>query len=99
MGEIELMSITALPADSASATPSEPNRTFSTSGVSGTMMMTASASVATSRAVSQAVPFIPSGTPLRLCRNMVCPAAARCSAMGRPMMPSPINPTFMIVSP
>ena len=39
IGEIELMSITILPCASPSATPFAPNSTFSTSGVSGTMVM------------------------------------------------------------
>ena len=52
-GEIELMSTTILPPDRPSATPSLPNRTFSTSGVSGTMMMMISAFSATSLPLAQ----------------------------------------------
>ena len=93
------MSTTVLPSPSASATPSSPNSTFCTSGVSGTIRMITSAFSATSRADLHAVPGIPSGTPLRLCRNIVCPPLARCSAIGRPMMPRPMNPTFMLTLP
>ena len=56
IGEIELMSITTLPALNPSATPLAPNSTFSTSGVSGTMVMMNSAFCATSLALAQLVP-------------------------------------------
>ena len=50
-GEIELMSMTSLPFDRPLATPFSPNSTFSTSGVSGTIVMIASAFSATSVAL------------------------------------------------
>ena len=55
IGEIELMSITVLPAERPSATPAEPNRTASTSGVSGTMTMTTSAFSAACLALAHSV--------------------------------------------
>ncbi len=54
-GEIELMSTTVLPFDRPAATPSSPNSTASTSGVSGTIRKTMSACLATSAAVAQRV--------------------------------------------
>ena len=55
-GEIELMSMTSLPLLNPSATPSLPNSTASTSGVSGTMRMMTSAASATALALSRALP-------------------------------------------
>ena len=55
IGSIELQSTTVLPLARPAATPSSPNSTFSTSGVSGTMMKTMSACFATSAAVAQTV--------------------------------------------
>src|SRR6266704_3076306 len=52
MGEIELMSMIVLPRASPEATPSGLNNTFSTSGVSGTMMMMVSAASASDLRVS-----------------------------------------------
>ena len=101
-GEIELMSMTSFPAERPLATPFSPNSTFSTSGVSGTMVMTTSAFSATSVAVAQAVmpsACMSAGTPDRLVRNSSWPALRRFSAMGRPMSPRPMNPTFMARSP
>src|SRR5271166_5096638 len=99
IGEIELMSTTTLPALSPSAIPSLPNRAASTSGVSGTITMTMSARAATSRPELQ--PIAPAssssfGRAPRLRRNSVCPAACRCVAIGRPMMPSPTKPTLLM---
>ena len=54
IGEIELMSMTILPGFRPSATPSAPNSTASTSGVSGTMTMTTSERSATSFADAHA---------------------------------------------
>jgi hypothetical protein len=53
IGEIELMSTTTLPLPMPCATPFSPNSTASTSGVSGTMVNTTSASRATAAALSQ----------------------------------------------
>src|SRR3954453_6383721 len=101
-GEIELMSTTVLPGESPSATPPGPNSTFSTSGVSGTIVITTSACSAASRPEAHAPPpFSASsdGTALRLCRNNSCPPFWRCPAMGRPIMPSPMKPIFTTVAP
>ena len=48
IGEIELMSTTVLPLDNPAATPPSPNKTRSTSGVSGNIKKTISARCATS---------------------------------------------------
>ncbi len=55
IGLIELMSMRILPGLKPSAMPSAPNTTASTSGVSGTMVMTASQRSATSRGEPQAM--------------------------------------------
>src|SRR5258706_5585912 len=99
IGEIELMSTTIFPFDRPSATPPAPNNTFSTSGVSGTMVMMMSAFCAASLALAHPVPpaAVNSwGTPLRECRKSLCPPLIRLSAMGLPMMPRPINPILLI---
>src|SRR5258706_7497920 len=84
---------------SASPTPPAPNNTFSTSGVSGTMVMMMSAFCAASLALAHPVPpaAVNSwGTPLRECRKSLCPPLIRLSAMGLPMMSRPINPMLII---
>src|SRR6185369_2549516 len=97
------MSTTTLRAPSpgiASAMPPAPNSTASTSGVSGTIVKTTSAARATSAALAQRradVAAIASGTRLRVWTKSWWPASARCSAIGVPMMPRPMNPTFMVV--
>src|SRR5262245_22585402 len=98
MGEIELMSMTSLPFDRPSATPPLPNSTFSTSGVSGTMMITASEFFATAAGDSQIVAprcVRSAGYLPRVLTKSLWPAASKCPAMGVPIMPSPMNPTFM----
>src|SRR3569623_3365270 len=93
------MSTTSLPLEMPLATPSWPNSTASTCGVSGTMMMTASASSATSLADLQATPpaAISSGaTGATSCRRTLWPAARRWPAIGRPMVPSPMKPMSII---
>ena len=92
------MSTTILPAERPSATPSSPNSTASTSGVSGTMMMMTSACSATSLAEPQATPPASS----QLLRHAAAreqksswPPFMRLQRHGRPMMPRPMNPTFM----
>ncbi len=50
------MSTTVLPRESPCATPSSPNSTASTSGVSGTIVMTTSDLCATSFGLLQAMP-------------------------------------------
>ena len=97
MGEMELMSTTILPADRPSATPFSPNRTAATSGVSGTIVMMISERSATSLPLPQtaAPPSTSScGIGTRSCTNNACSPVCRCPAMGRPMMPSPMKPTF-----
>ncbi len=72
IGEIELMSTTTWPLPRPLATPFSPNRTRSTSGVSGTMMKMNSDCSATSLADAHCVapPSISAaGTELRPCTN------------------------------
>ncbi len=104
IGEIELMSTTILPCDRPSATPSSPNSTASTCGVSGTMMMMMSALLATSlrrgadrgAAVDQR---IGRHAVVVVQVQLVAALACRCPAIGAPMMPSPMKPIFaMFVS-
>ena len=96
MGSIELMSTTVLPLAKPAATPSLPNSTDSTSGVSGSIRNTTSAARATSALVAQAFAACSaSGTLLRVRTNISWPAANRCCAMGAPMMPRPMNPIFI----
>ena len=62
------------------------------------MVMITSARSATSLGEPQAVPPASSsgwGTPLRVNRNSSWPPLPRLSAMGWPMMPRPMKPTFM----
>ena len=90
------MSTTVLPFARPEATPSLPNSTCSTSGVSGSIRNTTSAARATSALVAQTVAaFSASGTLLRVRTNISWPAASRCWAMGEPMMPRPMNPIFI----
>ena len=78
IGEIELISTTILPLLMPVAMPFSPNRTFSTSGVSGTMVMIMSALLATSAALEQTIAALLTnscGTWLRVLTYTVCPAA------------------------
>src|SRR5712671_6417923 len=98
-GEIELMSMTVLPFESPAATPSAPNRTASTCGVSGTIKMMASDSCAACLPDWQTIP--PPATSSGAigptsCRNRRCPAASRWPAIGRPMVPRPMKPISII---
>ena len=96
------MSITMLPLFNPSAAPSLPNSTASTSGVSGTIRISTSDSAATALppATTLAAARI---SAVRLARSGTInswPPAFRCNAIGRPMMPRPINPIFMcLISP
>ena len=66
-GEIELISITIFPWLNPCATPFSPNSTFSTSGVSGNIVMIMSAFCATCLAETQGFPpcsINPLGMPL-----------------------------------
>src|SRR5699024_6453821 len=79
-------------------TPPWPDRSASTSGESGTIVMTASASATASATVSAPVPpsaIRASTLPrLRLWPTTVYPARTRLRAMGRPMMPRPMKAIF-----
>ena len=89
------------PRVSPAATPLSPNSTFSTSGVSGTIVMMMSARCATSLALPQGLPpdaMSSCGTPLRECRKRVWPPLMRLAAMGLPMMPRPMNPILLMYS-
>ena len=96
VGEIELMSITTLPAPTPAATPSARNSTSSTCGVSGTMTMMNSASWATSCGLARpmAPASVSSAGAWSWCwdRKIWWPAFCRLIAMGLPMMPVPMNP-------
>ena len=90
------------PALAWAKTPSSPARTARTSGESGTMVATTSAS-ATAPAMSFA-PWPPAATScstragLRLYPVTSNPALTRLAAIGAPMMPSPINPIFVLMN-
>ena len=95
MGEIELMSTTTLPGLNPAAMPASPNNTASTSGVSGTIVMTMSARSAAARALVHGVALllaIASGTFPRVWTNSECPALINWPAIGAPMMPRPTKP-------
>ena len=100
-GEMLLMSMTMAPGCSADSTPSAPVSTRSTSGVSGSMVMTMVETRATSAGVAAAVaPAATSSSTaprLRLWTVRWCPAVIRCLAMGLPMTPSPMNPMFSAI--
>jgi hypothetical protein len=97
IGEMELMSTTVEPGFTPSATPSFPNRTSSTSGVSGTMTKMRSETLATALLLGQeTAPFATTSlteSALRSKTLTLCPAASRCPTMGLPMIPSPMNPS------
>src|SRR3569832_1923788 len=100
IGEIELMSTTILPLDRPAATPFSPNKAASTCGVSGTMVMMMSACLATSAPDLHAVapPLVSTaGGVLMSYTYSVWPPFCRFSAIGAPMIPSPINPTFAMI--
>src|SRR5450830_1351312 len=95
---MELMSTTTLPDERPAATPSASNSTASTWGVSGTITMMMSARLATSAPEVQTVapPSIrPAGGFFWSCRYSLAPPACRLAAIGAPMMPRPIKPTFI----
>jgi hypothetical protein len=94
-------SIQMVPFFALAKTPSLPLTTPSTSGESGTMVMTTSASLTASAML--VAPLPPSETSLsilswlRLKPVTAWPALTRLMAMGRPMIPSPITATLLIV--
>src|SRR5262249_8264636 len=82
--------ITILPLERPAATPSAPNSTASTCGVSGTMMMTASDCCATSLPDLQATPppsINSCGNGVMSCRNSLCCPACRWPAPPPPLWP------------
>ena len=94
-GEIVEQSMTRPPAASPSATPSGPNSTASTSGVSDTQVTTTSAARAASDGVAASA--APSATRsaarpgVRFQTVTSKPARRRFAAMAAPMVPSPTN--------
>src|SRR5688572_3844234 len=96
------MSTTSLPGLSPSAAPPGANSAASTCGVSGTIVMITSAASATCLQLAQALaPWSSSacGSGARSCRNSVWPPVMRWPAIGRPIVPTPISPTFMVLLP
>ena len=95
-GEIELMSTTTAPRRTPSRMPFGPCTTSRTSGVSATIMMMMSLRLATS--LGDAPTFAPAcaTSAVLLCVRFQTvtsyPAATRCFAIGRPMIPRPMNP-------
>ena len=100
IGEIELMSITSFPLESPEATPLSEKSTSFTCGVSGSIRMTISAAFVTSAGVSSTFnpPSVSSFTGAFRCFDVTseCPAFWRLSAIGVPMMPSPIKPIVVM---
>ena len=90
------MSISTEPSAIASARPSSPSTAASTSGVSGTMVMTMPAARPTS--AGEAATVTPSArsasafAAVRLKAMTGKPAFARLRAIGAPMMPVPTTP-------
>ncbi len=91
------MSISTVPGRTPSNTPFGPASTSSTSGESGTIVMTTVASRATSAGLpatcAPARASVSTGPRLRLCTTSVWPALIRLSAIGRPIRPRPMKPT------
>ena len=101
-GEMVLMSISNAPSLSPSSTPSSPATTRSTSGESGSMVMTTSDRSATSLGLSATVAPSPASSSafslVRLYRTSSWPASIRFRAIGLPMMPSPMKPTVSAIA-
>src|SRR5829696_2179637 len=99
-GEIVLMSTIKAPSSTPSNTPSSPASTSSTCGESGSMVMMMSDCSATSRGPSATV--APSSSSafsrVRLYATRSWPASMRFSAIGLPMIPSPMKPTVSAMS-
>jgi hypothetical protein len=94
------MSTTTLPGRTVCETPSEPNNTCSTSGVSETIVTTTSACAAASAGVAaRSAPSSEASASsferVRLCTITSKPARRRLRAIGAPIVPSPTNPTFI----
>ena len=90
------MSITSMPSRTPAITPSSPRITASTSGESGSMVITTSERSATSRGVvavsAPAAASSSTAAELRLWTTTGKPALTRRAAMGLPMMPRPMKP-------
>ena len=102
-GEMLLMSITTVPVAIVSRMPAGPAITASTSGVSGTIVMMMLACDATSAgelaAMAPAATSSVTAGVLRLNTTTEWPLASRCLAMGRPITPRPMKPTFSDMVP
>src|SRR5215203_3073303 len=92
-GEIVLISTTRAPSLTPSSTPSSPASTSSTCGESGSMVMMMSDCSATV-APSSSSAF----SRVRLYATRSWPASMRFSAIGLPMIPSPMKPTVSAMS-
>ena len=93
--------MTSAPFRSPATAPFSPNRTASTSGVSGTIRISTSDPAATALGVATTV-AAERISSVRLDRSGTIsswPAFFRFIAIGRPMMPSPINPIFTAFAP
>jgi hypothetical protein len=93
-GEMVLMSTSSEPCWMPSSTPPSPATTSLTWGESGSRVMItslAATSVPPSEASSLAFSVV------RLYRISSCPASMRFFAIGRPMIPSPMKPTFSAI--
>ena len=100
-GEMVDMSRKRRPERAPSMMPSLPSATSSTSGEFGSIVMSTSTWPATSR--GEAADLAPAPTSsctgpwLRLCTTRAYPALSRFLAMGRPMIPRPMNPTVCAI--
>ena len=101
-GAMLLVSIRMVPGWIALNTPSGPSRTRSTSGESGSIVTMRVARRATSAGdAARAAPAATSsstGPWLRLWTTRLNPFLMRFLAIGRPMTPSPMNPTVSLMS-
>ena len=96
IGEIVDMSMKTRPRRAPSTMPFGPSATCSTSGELGSIVMSTSHCAATSlgdpAALAPASTISSTGPRLRLWTTSECPALRRFRAMGRPMIPRPMNP-------
>ena len=100
-GRMVEKSIQVAPAAAEARMPSSPSSTFSTSGESGTMVMMTSAPSTASAMVAAACPPASARASalagVRLKPRTVKPALTRFLAMGRPMIPSPMNAIVLLI--
>jgi hypothetical protein len=103
IGEIVDMSVKIRPGRAPSMMPFLPSATCSTSGELGSIVMRTSHGPATSRGEPAALAPCPAssstGGRLRLWTTSEYPALRRFLAMGRPMIPSPMNPITCAMGP